>query len=254
MNDDLLRSLEGFASIGLEDVRALGLLTRRDTKFALSISALHEILPEITGSYRLLRMDDAGILPYETQYFDTREYRSYLDHHNGRTRRYKIRKRKYVSSNVLFVEVKQKLATGQTVKSRQTTTAPLHGLAPEDLTFVGAQLPERSGDLHATLWNSYTRMTLAHELRRERVTLDFDLSFAAGALCTGFPELVVVEVKRESSRAVSPVLDILKRKHIAPISLSKYCVGMALLGLPAKTNALKPTLRMLERIAHGYRR
>ncbi|MGK0412641.1 MAG: hypothetical protein ACJA1B_000839 [Polaribacter sp.] len=51
-------------------------------------------------------------------YFDNFKVKFYFDHHNGRVHRTKIRQRKYVDSDLTFLEVKQKNGKGETNKSR----------------------------------------------------------------------------------------------------------------------------------------
>ena len=76
------------------------------------------ILESIKEDYRVLQIKDDRIMSYSSLYFDTQENKFYNDHHNGKNNRTKIRQRKYIESDLCFLEIKQKNGKGETNKSR----------------------------------------------------------------------------------------------------------------------------------------
>lgn len=88
--------------------------------------------------------------------------------------------------------------------------------------------------LDAVLTTAYHRATLVDRTRGNRVTCDVNLRFESGDRQIGpFDEFVVVESKTVG--AESPIDRALRGLGARPVSLSKYCVGMAVLDprLPA---------------------
>ncbi|MBK8341295.1 MAG: VTC domain-containing protein [Flavobacteriales bacterium] len=84
--------------------------------------------------YRLLEVDGVRGAEYRSLYFDSPALRHYLDHHNGRTLRSKVRFREYVGSGLCFLEVKRKTGTGRTDKARRREDAiPLARRGPGGL-------------------------------------------------------------------------------------------------------------------------
>ena len=103
--------LSGFASISLEEMNGVSLLKRVDTKFLTSSSELSKLLPFLYSDYQILEIDGNRLMNYSTLYFDTKDLRCYMEHHNGKAKRHKIRIRRYVESDICFLEVKEKQNT-----------------------------------------------------------------------------------------------------------------------------------------------
>ena len=110
-----------FAPISLAEMGHAALLKRADTKFVMSTQQLCHVLAGLSAHYRILDIDGMRLHHYLTLYFDTADFALYRRHHNGALNRYKVRYRKYVDSDLCFLEVKLKDNKRQTVKSRMRT-------------------------------------------------------------------------------------------------------------------------------------
>jgi hypothetical protein len=86
----------------------------------------------------------------------------------------------------------------------------------------------------------------------ERLTIDTDIAFEMGNRKASIPELVIIEVKRDENSGVSEVLRQLKHQLVRPESMSKYCLGVALLYPEMKSNNFKQKLLKIEKIKLAY--
>ena len=107
-----------FESITLSEMDDVKLMSRTDTKFAFSIKHLPKILSRMGEYYRVLEIDGERVHHYKSLYYDTEDRKFYLDHHNQRVNRNKIRFREYVGSKLTFLEIKLKNNKGKTIKKR----------------------------------------------------------------------------------------------------------------------------------------
>ena len=89
----------------MDDVK---LMSRTDTKFAFKANKMPLLLQKLLPFYRVLAIDGKLIHDYKSLYYDTDDRKFYLDHHNGRVNRNKIRFREYVGSKLTFLEIKLK--------------------------------------------------------------------------------------------------------------------------------------------------
>ena len=71
------------------------LMNRTDTKFAFKAAKLPLLLNNMQSFYRVLEIDGELIHDYKSLYYDTEDRKFYLDHHNRRVNRHKIRFREY---------------------------------------------------------------------------------------------------------------------------------------------------------------
>ena len=108
LNNSLLNTIKRFNSIQLDELANVRLMSRIDTKYVFNVSRLPGILDEVTAGYVMLEIDGEKEQAYETIYYDSSAYDMYTNHHNGKLNRYKVRVRKYVSTQQKFLEVKFK--------------------------------------------------------------------------------------------------------------------------------------------------
>ena len=109
--------LHDFKPISLAEMDRVKLMNRTDTKFAFSVEKLTEFLGSLNQFYDVLEIANTRTPHYESLYFDDDQFSFFKDHHNGKTNRFKVRIRKYVESDILFLEVKHKFK-GRTDKKR----------------------------------------------------------------------------------------------------------------------------------------
>jgi VTC domain len=220
---------------------------RTDTKFIFAHQHLAQLLEACAQHYSALHVKGQGWTDYRTLYFDTPTLRCFQDHHNGRTRRSKVRQREYVGSGLCFLEVKRKTGTGRTDKVRERIPE-LTEIFDLDFRDLVARASGSSGPWLPQLWNHFSRITLVHHQRPERLTLDLGISFQQGTRSVALPNVVVAELKQERADRGSPFTEMMRVRGIRPTSMSKYCSGVLLLGLSPKHNLFKPTLLRLQRL------
>lgn len=239
--------LSEFGPITLDEMEGVKLMDRTDVKFALSFEKLNVVVSLLTDHYRVLTINGHRIFSYQTDYFDTAGLKMFFDHHNGKLNRYKIRQRKYIESNLNFLEMKFKNNKGRVIKERIVRSAN----DQSDFTgFVRKHTPYDPHELSLTVFNHFNRFTLVDKQMRERVTVDFNLSFSNKIQHIRLNGLVIIEIKQNREDKSSVVYDILKRNSFRPVSISKYCLGVTLLNSNSKSNNFKKTLLMINKLSH----
>ena len=240
--------LKGFDPITLEQMKGIKLMNRTDTKFITTIDRLEELLLKAQSQYWAQDIDGDRNMPYFTRYFDTPECAMYVSHQNGKKTRQKVRVRSYLSSELAFIEVKNKNNHGRTKKKR---IAIEHKDVEQDEynEFLCQHLSYDPEILLGQIENQFNRITLVNKQKTERLTIDTELKFKN--LVTknelGLERLVIIELKRDGN-VYSPIRDIMRDLHIHPQGFSKYCMGMALTNESLKRNRFKERLMLLEKM------
>jgi hypothetical protein len=248
---DLNALLKRFEPISLQEMDSVRLMNRTDTKFMVSRAQLEDMLLHLGSNYRILEVGDVRVNRYQTLYFDTIDFRCYRQHHNGKRNRFKIRKREYVESQLSFLEYKEKTNKGRTIKSRIKLGGIAESIDEKENAFIDERTHEHR-EYEPKLWNSFGRITLVDTRAGERLTIDTDITFQFGDRSAGIPELVIIEVKRDEQSGASEVLRQLKHQLVRPESMSKYCLGVALLYPEMKSNNFKQKLLKIEKIKLAY--
>lgn len=215
--------LTEFPVIKLEEMDRTKLMDRVDTKFAFHRSELTDIIRELKKYFHVLEVEGKRISQYESLYFDKNEFDFYKDHHNNKNHRFKVRFRKYVDSDLNFLEVKEK-RKGRMIKRRIPVKKFEHELSADSKLFV-EQLTEDNDKLEPKLWNQYQRITLVNKDLDERLTFDINLEFKWAEEEKKFPSLVIAELKQERKNRNSPFFKLMRSKRIRPHRISKYCIG-----------------------------
>lgn len=233
---DLDKTLSSFQSISLEEMDNVKLMNRTDTKFVFSSSFLIEILNGLSDRYRILEIEGKKKSLYNTVYFDTEQLKFYTQHHNGKLNRHKVRMRKYVNSDICFLEIKFKNSKGRTIKNRIKKNKISDKFSKESTDFIQKYANVNSSELSPKLWNRFNRITLVQKKAKERITLDLNLEFSNDNGKADVPELIIAEVKQEKYNVRSDFIQIMRKWHIKPMRMSKYCVGSVLLNGDLKSN------------------
>jgi hypothetical protein len=233
---DLPELLAAFDGVSLDalDQRA-ALLRRVDHKYAVPETAFEQLLRLLRADYQALEIDGGRVFRYSTTYFETPDLRCFIDHVEDRLPRFKARSRLYEDSGECVFEVKLKRSDDQTDK-RQIDYAPDDRLRLTDgarecvrraLDGAGVEPPR---DLGASLTTAFERLTLASPDGPERLTCDFGVRLIGPEENTVAMrgDLVLVETKSETGD--TPADRELAGMGIRPTSLSKYRVGMSLVG------------------------
>ena len=215
---------ESFDPIGLKEMDTVQLMNRVDTKFVFTQEKLIELLPKLKENYFLLNVNGVLLSKYESLYYDDKEFSSYFDHHNRKVDRFKIRYRKYVNSNLSFLEVKHK-NKGRTDKSRIRVEGIPESMNNLDFDFV-KNTGVKSDELKPSLLNKFSRITLVSKKMNERLTLDLNLTFSWNSEEKLIENIVIAELKQGKAMRNSPFYVLMKKNQIRPLRISKYTIGV----------------------------
>lgn len=242
-----------FAPVSLEEMDAVKLMNRADTKFILTENILLKVLSEIKDQYSILEMNSERKFRYRTSYLDTEDYKMFTAHQNGFLNRYKVRYRDYLSTNDSFLEVKFKTNKGKTIKKRMSLKKKPDNINKQE-AFLLKHTPFDLNSLSIKLTNEFSRLTLVHKTDKERVTVDFDLKFQLpGGNFMPVERLCIVEVKREYKPNASVIFWKMKEQGIHPERISKYCIGSVLLNNKLKYNQFKAKVLTINKLLnHEY--
>ncbi len=249
-NDQAIReNVELLLPISLEEMSGIRLMNRTDMKYVSNKTRLAQLLELARGKYYAQFHEGDYIAPYMTTYWDTTDYLFYMEHHNGRSPRQKVRVRTYVDSDLTFLEVKTKNNHGRTGKKR--IQVPSQEELESGNDFLVQLVNHGLSDIHPTIRNRFHRITLVNYEKTERLTIDFDIRFnnLETDKRTGTGELVVIELKRDGN-SYSPILDILRQLRIKPLGFSKYCIGSVMTNPKLKHNEFKPKLVEIDRLVN----
>ena len=235
----LAMDLEARRAVSLEEVVGVAALaTRFELKYLVPLTGLPEVLSQLPQRLTALDIGGRRAFAYESVYFDTDELSLYRSHARGRPKRYKVRTRSYCDSGETMLEVKLKGPRGQTVKQRVGHDFARRGeLTSEARSFVESVVADAYGfevpELHPVLTTRYRRATLVDVDDILRLTIDVGLQWADAAGGRGSNDLALVESKTTSGPGHVDAL--LRSAGLRPVSISKYCAGVALLhgDLPA---------------------
>ncbi|WP_028045996.1 polyphosphate polymerase domain-containing protein [Cellulomonas sp. URHE0023] len=206
------------------------LQTRFDRKYVIPEAALDALLRGMESGARVLQIGDERDFAYESVYFDTEDLASYLGAARRRRRRFKVRTRTYVDSDLCWVEVKTRGPRGCTVKTRLPYDPSDRSiLTDEGLRFADEVLDGSPDGLTPALTSTYRRTTLYLPTTGSRTTIDTGLVWtsARSGLSRAVEGVVVVETKTGSTPSSTDRL--LWRHGHRPVRISKYGTGMAAL-------------------------
>jgi hypothetical protein len=251
--DRLQNIINQLDPISLEEMDRVKLQNRTDTKFVFNVDLLPLILNDIKAYYSILEIKEKRTNSYQTLYYDTKELKSYIQHHNGKANRIKIRFRKYIESELNYLEVKFKNNKGRTIKSRKKISDIETHLSTESKSFIEENSFYKGSDLLPSLWNSFTRLTLVHKTKNERLTIDLNLGFKSFMDNTtmDIPHLIIAEVKQEKASGNSDFIQAAKKYHIRTSGMSKYCVGTAMLNNDIKKNNFKERILKINKLKNA---
>ena len=251
MLTDCAHILDGFNTISLDEMSSIRLMNRIDSKYLANEEQLARLLMLARNDYMVQSINGIRQSEYSTQYLDDRFNTMYLNHHNGRLTRQKVRIRTYVDTADNFFEVKLKNNHGRTKKKRIHLTGADTYVQDGAAEFLDehTMLPLSLSDLTPKVANHFKRITLVNNAKTERLTIDRHLTFhnQETGLDKSMDNLVVIEVKRDGN-TYSPIQDLLRELRIFPSGFSKYCIGMALTTPGIKRNMFNERIRKIEKL------
>ena len=241
-----------FEPIPLQEMDSVKLQNRIDTKYLTCETTLMQVLEDaMAAGYRALETEGAKISPYYSVYYDTPGLKMFLDHHNRRLVRQKVRTRVYVNSGEAYLEIKRKNNHGRTKKKRtridkgELMDISGDAAAREYLTRKSDYTAEMITPSASTAFN---RITLVNPGKTERVTIDTGLcfeNFRTGRQAS-LQDAVIIELKQDG-HAASTMKRILLDNRVKPVKVSKYCVAITLTDDSVKSNRFKEKVRTIEK-------
>jgi len=236
-----------FTPITLNEMDGVKLMSRTDTKFAFKLKKLLELLKRLQPFYSVLTIDGKVVHDYKSLYFDTDKRKFYIDHHNSRVNRNKIRFREYVGSGLTFLEIKLKNNKGKTIKKRMKVAKISEQLSDEHKAYIEKIIGKKL-DVSAKQWINFSRITFVHKTQKERLTMDVNLTFANNENSGDLKDIVIAEVKQERMSRSSDFMRIAKEMSILPMRLSKYCISTMQLNPEIKQNRFKKKLLFINKL------
>lgn len=245
-------------SITLEEMSAVKLMNRIDTKYVASETTTMELLSETAKcGYRVQLHGGVIAARYDTRYFDTESRDMYIVHHNRHLCRQKIRTRHYEDGSSTYLEVKNKDNRGRTKKRRiEIPIEELMGFAKnsEALSFIEPLARYNIKSLTPAIATRFVRITIVNPELTERITIDLDLEFTdlrSGAVGK-IEGMSIIEIKQDGNTH-SKAKEILNKLRVKPMRVSKYCLGTALTVEGIKRNRMIEKIRRIEKCVGASR-
>jgi hypothetical protein len=239
--------LAEFDPLSLSEMNDVKLMNRIDRKYWFHSSCLEELLEKSVKHYDILEINGKRLMEYHSVYFDTKDNRMYLEHHNKKLNRYKVRRRTYLETGDHFFEIKLKTNKKRTIKKRIATISSETDIFKKEINFLKRETSFDKIELMNSLNNRFFRMTLIHKQKQERCTIDIHPEFWKEGKKLELKNLVIFELKKGRSLKGSPMVSMLREMKIRQSGLSKYCTGRAFLEPELKRNAFKSRLRFIEK-------
>ena len=244
--------VQAIAPITLGEMDTIKLMNRIDSKFVTNEDVLLAILRDAHAEgYRALVVEGKKVSPYDSMYYDTPDLRMFLDHHNKRMVRQKVRTRVYVSSGQTFLEIKHKNNKKRTKKKRTEIPNDLFFDFRSDAAAAGHS-SFTTADLVPQMETIFNRITLVNAAKTERLTIDTNLRFVnhVTGLNSSLKNAVIIELKQDG-RADSQMKRILLNHRVKPMRVSKYCIGITITNPTVKSNRFKLKIRNIEKIINS---
>ena len=143
--------------------------------------------------YRVLEIDGERVHHYKSLYYDTEDRKFYLDHHNQRVNRNKIRFREYVGSKLTFLEIKLKNNKGKTIKKRTKVKSIPEVLTDKQQNYITKTIGFPL-ELSPKQWINFSRITFVHKTQKERMTMDINLTFKNKMESGDLKNIIIAEV------------------------------------------------------------
>ena len=246
--------IEDFSTIELSQMDTIRLMNRIDTKYLTDVITMKKVLVRaLDCGYLAFELSGRRIQEYRSMYYDTPSLQMYLDHHNRRLVRQKLRTRRYETTGQTFVELKSKNNHGRTKKKRLEIAPEKYWMAAMDDEVISQWLEEKMTydriGMAPSLETVFSRVTLVNPEKTERSTIDFDLGFnnVRCGTSANMGNLVIVEVKQDGS-IPSKLREILLESRVKPIRISKYCIGTAMTDNGVKSSRFKQKMILINKM------
>lgn len=234
-----------FETISLKETEPVNLTDRIESKYVFNSSLLSSILQDAKSDHKLVENNGIKLNSYLNEYYDTPDFKLYYSHHNGKLNRYKVRRRCYIDDQINYLEIKERLNNGRTVKKRFITKGD--EVTKEEFAVLKTFLPNEFQHLQPIIKITYNRITLINKKLNERITIDLNTKANYKNKTFSFNNLVIAEVKQKN-QVNSSFIELLKNKGFKKISISKYCFALSNLAEAIRTNNFKQTNSIINKL------
>ncbi len=238
----LVDKLDKFSAINLVNYGQIDFGDSSESKFILGAKKLKKVLEEIKDTYYVLQIKNQRIFKHTNEYYDTQDYQLYMAYHNGNGTRYLIKNNEIEGVKGQSIEIKYQSNKGEVSKVKQKVKSTDIG------EFVQENSPFDPEALTKTLKNKFYRIVLIHKKNKEKITIDLNLKLSNKKNKIKLPYVAIVEVKQEKFSLYSDFMLSLRKHNVQRTSLSKYCIGVALLNKDVKKNKFKSKLLAISKI------
>ena len=254
------RLLNSYNTISLAWLQAKSeLMEREESKYLLHMHQLEQVLSNLHEHYDILEINNIRQFTYENVYFDTDEYFFYHQHLQQYKSRTKVRTRKYVDSQLDFIEYKQKI--NKVIKKERITIweEDFWHISPETIWFLESCFnkyykKDKAFNLIPTLRNQYQRITLCHKTQKERVTIDINIWYSEPDSTEPnlvLDHLAIIECKHAEKQPYFKKIMI--QKQIPEVNLcSKYCLWTYYLGKTKNFKSFLPTIIYIDTLKNTH--
>ena len=243
----LTKTVNKFSPIYFAEYQQIKFKDVKETKFILNAKKLNKLLKEVKDKYDILEIHDKRVLNFTNEYLDTEDYSLYMAYHNGKGNRFLIKKTKSENDGEKSLEIKFHSNKGSVSKKKKKTKSGSISNTKSKL-FIQKNTPYNPDMLKISLKNQYSRIVLVHKQSKEKVIIDLNLSCSNENGKLKLPHLAIVELKQASFSFYSDFVVSLRKMNIQKTSLSKYCIGLALLNKDVKKNKFKSKLLAISKL------
>jgi len=247
-------NLDGLLPIELSGMDSVRLMNRIDTKYLTDVHTLKDIFGKVAElGYFVFEIGCNRITGYSSIYYDTAEHQMYLDHHNRKLVRQKIRTRLYCITGRVFLELKTKDNHGRTKKKRLEISPDDYKESELMSSSISRWLDERiiysKYALSPSLETVFSRITIVNPEKTERSTIDFNIRFnnLRNGKSEDMGDLAIIEIKQDGNTP-SKLRDILLDCRVKPTRISKYCIGLAMTDDTIKSGRFKKKIMLINKM------
>lgn len=242
-----------FSPISLTQLNATAsFLDRIDTKYVVTEQKFIDMIADFKDDFFVLEIGGKSVFEYDSVYMDSEDYDFYITHQKGAESRSKVRTRKYIESDIVFFEYKQK-KDRLLRKFRYQMKLEDHGKMTPDAEKFFEEIHNKFYPLDPvkkltpSLVTHCNRLTLCSKDSSERVTIDFNVTttnLRGNNNSKVFQNAVIIESKATTEECLSS--KILKKHNTeASSGCSKYCLGLLYTGVFQNPGKFKDTMEQI---------
>ncbi|MBN1252447.1 MAG: hypothetical protein JXR51_11175 [Bacteroidales bacterium] len=244
---NLQDTIYSFNTVSFSDFEDISFKNSVETKYILNSKKLNKLLNQVKHKYYILSVNDKRIHENTNKYYDTEDLKIYHDYHNGKRNRYLIRNFEKERQNNNYLEIKFHSNSGKVIKYKKKSVS-MDIINPNNKSFIEQYSPYNPDNLMLMLKNQYSRIVLIHKSKKEKVSIDINLQYTDKSNKLNLSNIAIIEVKQDKLFINSEFISALRKKNIHKTSLSKYCIGIALLNDNVKKNKFKQNLLAIYKI------